>query len=109
MSLGFESYLDACSEELERTLDALELAGPQVPVPTCPGWTTGDLADHLRALSDHGVAIDVVLAHDGGLRDGELPDSVRVEHVRLSDHGAASHDPERLAQALGELMLAHST
>lgn len=50
MTLGFESYLDACSEELERTLDALEAVGPQQPVSTCPGWTAADLAEHLRQV-----------------------------------------------------------
>ena len=75
-----------------------------------PPETAGfDLADHLEALSAHEVTVDVVLAHDGGLRDGKLPDAVRVEHVRLSDDGALSHDPELLARALGRLMLAQAT
>lgn len=93
MSLGFDSYLDACSEELERALDALEVAGPQVPVPTCPGWTTGDLATHLRQvygrwrqrLADGGT---VVLAPTE--RGGDAP------------AGEAGEDPPRPADGFYE-------
>lgn len=48
MTLPFETYLDACAEELERILDALEVADGSAPVPTCPGWTATELAGHLR-------------------------------------------------------------
>lgn len=50
MTLAFQTYLDACAEELERTLDALEAADPAAPVPSCPGWTASDLGDHLRGV-----------------------------------------------------------
>lgn len=53
MTLAFESYLDACAEELERTVDALEASETEVPVPTCPGWTATDLSEHLRRVYAH--------------------------------------------------------
>lgn len=50
VTLAFDTYLDACAEELERTVDALERVEPGTPVPTCPGWQAADLAGHLRGV-----------------------------------------------------------
>ena len=61
-----------------------------------------DVAAHVRALRDHGVAPDVVLCDPRGPALGDLD----VEHVQRAvsrPHGLA-HDPELLAAALVELV-----
>ncbi|MBM9618177.1 maleylpyruvate isomerase family mycothiol-dependent enzyme [Streptomyces zhihengii] len=39
-------YIDTLRREGELLADAAERAGEHAPVPTCPGWTTGDLVRH---------------------------------------------------------------
>ena len=59
---------------------------PQVP--ETAGYT---VADHVRALEEHGVHADVVLAH--------------TDERPLAAPGATAHDPVLLAQALADLVL----
>lgn len=93
VTLAFESYLDACAEELERTVDALEIAGDGIPVPTCPGWTAADLSDHLRQvfarwrerLAEGGTRI---LDRDGPADPAATPAPARGAPEGLYDEGS---------------------
>ncbi|WP_181787493.1 maleylpyruvate isomerase family mycothiol-dependent enzyme [Streptomyces phytophilus] len=40
------AYIDNLKREGELLADAAKQAGEHAPVPTCPGWTTGDLVRH---------------------------------------------------------------
>jgi uncharacterized cofD-like protein len=65
-----------------------------------------DVADHVRALLDHGVEFDVVLVARGALTVGSVPDGVVVEEAELASEPFVAHDPALLARALGDLVLA---
>ena len=63
-----------------------------------------DVAAHVRALADHGVAPDVVLVQEGALPSGDLSwfaGTVRTVHVDRP-HGLA-HDPDLLGPVLRDL------
>jgi uncharacterized cofD-like protein len=69
---------------------------PQVPE------TAGfDVADHVAALADHGLAVDVVLCHPGALPMGDV-DVVYVEEA-VAAPDLSEHDPALLAVALSRL------
>jgi len=61
-----------------------------------------DVASHVGALLAHGIEIDVVLTHEGGLPLGDSP--VPVVARPLAAPGGEVHDPERLALALEDLL-----
>ena len=61
-----------------------------------------DVADHLAALSLHGVEIDVVLADTSEIMLGEVPGDVVLDHL-CAGNGLV-HDPFRLAEALRSLL-----
>jgi uncharacterized cofD-like protein len=81
-----------------------------------PGETEGmTLVAHLDALAEHvpGVAIDVLLAHDGGADGGRVP--LRIDEPGLSSRvgrlvtadlldGEDGHDPAVLARCLADLL-----
>ncbi len=62
-------------------------------------------ADHVRALADHGVAVDVVLCHVADGRCGERGELAGVPTVSypVAEPGTDVHDPARLAVALAAL------
>ncbi|MCF2129239.1 maleylpyruvate isomerase family mycothiol-dependent enzyme [Strepomyces sp. STD 3.1] len=43
-------YIDHLQREGELLADAAEYSGEHAPVPTCPGWTTGDLLRHTSTI-----------------------------------------------------------
>ncbi len=43
----YASYCDAMETEIGRFVGAVEVAGFDTPVPTCPGWTVGRLVRHV--------------------------------------------------------------
>lgn len=61
-----------------------------------------DLAAHVTALREHGVDVDVVLAHPGALPAGDP--GVPVVEVPVARPNGLAHDPERLAEALRDLL-----
>ena len=68
-----------------------------------PAETEGyDVAAHLRALEDHGVLVDVVLADVTAIALGEPV--VPVVETRLAKENGLAHDPVRLAAALAGLV-----
>jgi 2-phospho-L-lactate transferase/gluconeogenesis factor (CofD/UPF0052 family) len=70
---------------------------PQVPE------TAGfDVADHVAALADHGLEVDVVLCHPGALPMGEVAVACVEERVAVSD--LSEHDPVLLSGALARLV-----
>jgi uncharacterized cofD-like protein len=70
---------------------------PQVPE------TAGfDVADHVAALADHGLEVDVVLCHRGALPMGEVAVACVEERVAVSD--LSEHDPVLLSGALARLV-----
>ena len=72
-----------------------------------PPETVGfDVGDHVRALADHGVPVDVVLADPAALRLGEMPEGPELVLAEVAAPGAGEHDPGRLAAALSALALA---
>lgn len=74
-------------------------------LPETDGFTA---PGHAAALLAHGVPVDVMVCHRGGLGcpdDGQLaPPGVRCVEQRLAADGCAVHDPALLASALAELM-----
>jgi uncharacterized protein (TIGR03083 family) len=44
--MGLERYLSPLDQDGQLLVAAARQAGPQAPVPTCPGWTVGDLLRH---------------------------------------------------------------
>ncbi|HUO48223.1 MAG TPA: uridine diphosphate-N-acetylglucosamine-binding protein YvcK [Acidimicrobiales bacterium] len=68
-----------------------------------PAETEGyDVAAHVTALLDHGVAVDVVVADASGIAMGEPP--VPVVELPLARPNGLAHDPARLAEALSALV-----
>ncbi|MCU1351336.1 MAG: hypothetical protein JWM05_545 [Acidimicrobiales bacterium] len=68
-----------------------------------PPETAGfSAADHVGALLDHGIPVDVVVCPPGALRADQVPAVARLERPVADDRGLA-HDPRRLAAALVEL------
>jgi uncharacterized cofD-like protein len=65
-----------------------------------------DVADHVQALLDHGLVVDVVLADRSALVLGDVPGGVAVELAELSGPKLVAHDPELLGTALSGLVLA---
>ena len=61
-----------------------------------------DVAAHVAALTRHGVDIDVVLCHPGGLPTGDL--AVRCVERPVARPGLTAHDPGKLAVALADLI-----
>ncbi|QXC61716.1 YvcK family protein [Aquihabitans sp. G128] len=80
---------------------------PQVP--ETEGFT---LSDHVRALAEHHVAVDVVLCRTGlgggrgtaAAGHGTALDGVRVVEAEVADDRGLVHQPERLATALAALV-----
>jgi uncharacterized cofD-like protein len=67
-----------------------------------PAETEGfDVAAHVAALLDHGVAVDVVVADPAGIAMGDSP--VPVVRAALARPNGLAHDPERLAAVLETL------
>jgi uncharacterized cofD-like protein len=86
--------------------EALAVApGPKVYVcnlrPQVPETAGFDVADHVAALADHGLAVDVVLCHPGALPMGDV-DVVYVEEA-VAAPDLSEHDPALLAVALSRL------
>jgi uncharacterized protein (TIGR03083 family) len=46
MTLETQQYLDQLALNATRLADAAAAAGPDAPVPSCPGWTITELLDH---------------------------------------------------------------
>lgn len=57
-------YLDCLAADYVALRAAAVTAGPDAPVPSCPGWTISDLAEHVAMVYLHKVAV---------LRDGTWP------------------------------------
>ncbi len=71
-----------------------------------PGETSGyDMADHLLALREHGIVVDVVLTDPQGLSLGEIEMSgIVIEKRNISDARGLLHDPVKLGEALSGLV-----
>jgi uncharacterized cofD-like protein len=65
-----------------------------------------DVAAHVDALHGHGIEVDVVLADGDRLPVGEPDVPVVLRSVAAAD--GVSHDPERLATALSDLLGWHA-
>ncbi|MDX2291276.1 MULTISPECIES: maleylpyruvate isomerase N-terminal domain-containing protein [Streptomyces] len=66
------ALVDAVAERAGRYADTVGDADPATPVPTCPGWTLGDLTRHLGTV--HGWAEHLVTARPATrVRAGDLP------------------------------------
>ncbi|MFJ3097881.1 maleylpyruvate isomerase N-terminal domain-containing protein [Streptomyces hydrogenans] len=64
--------VDAVADHARRYADTVRGADPATPVPTCPGWTLGDLTRHLGTV--HGWAEHLVTARPATrVRAAELP------------------------------------
>lgn len=71
---------------------------PQLP--ETRGFTPGD---HLRALAEHGVAVDVVVCDPRWWGGCPEPEGPRLVVAELSDDPDGGHDPARLAEVLAGL------
>src|SRR4051812_8167284 len=69
--------------------------------PQEPETSGYDVADHVVALSSHGLDPDVVLCHPGALPMGKL--DVRCVEAPIASADLTEHDPALLAQALRTL------
>jgi uncharacterized cofD-like protein len=63
------------------------------------------LADHLGALADHGVGVDVVLVDENTtIADGPLPQNAHIVRQPMARFDVPAHDPAQLAKALSDLV-----
>ncbi|MDQ6928483.1 MAG: YvcK family protein [Actinomycetota bacterium] len=89
--------------------DALE-ATPARKVYVCnlreqrPETSGYDVAAHVEALEAHGVHVDTVVSDPAGLPLGRLPDGVVGVQAPVSRGSGAAHDPQKLAEALENLV-----
>jgi len=93
-----------------RILDALRGTGARrVYVcnlrPQPPETARFTTADHVQALLDHGVPVDVALCHgdEAGCGDGDRSVPVELLARPVARPGRATHDPGLLGAALSEL------
>ena len=101
----FTSVLAAAT--VPRLRDALSATGgrkvyvanlrPQVP--ETEGY---DVADHVAALSDHGVEVDVVVCDPSAIEVGRL--SIPVVKADIARSDGVGHDPAKLASVLADLV-----
>lgn len=87
-------YLDVIAVDTETLAGAVEVAGPDAAVPSCPEWTAADLCDHLRGVQ---VFWSQIVEER---RKG--PEGV-IESPRPPDHelpGALRSSGRRLVEAL---------
>lgn len=76
--------------------------------PQFPETANYDAADHLRAVLDHGVPVDVMVAHREQPADPAIPSHIETHGVPtivapLSNADGTAHDPGLLALALRSL------
>jgi uncharacterized protein (TIGR03083 family) len=96
--LAHEAYVAAFRREAALLARALRGAGPDAPVPTCPGWTTDDLLRHVIRVYAHKAA--VLRAGDAVPGDEHEPAAELSFEQLLDAHVAAGAD---LADRLGRL------
>jgi uncharacterized protein (TIGR03083 family) len=72
MTLDRTVYLDHLARESAALADAAAVAGPDAPVPTCPGWTITDLLRHVAGGDNWARLIVETGSREGVPRD--LPD-----------------------------------
>jgi uncharacterized cofD-like protein len=102
----FTSVLAACAVPALRAAiaEAGERGGQRVYVGNLreqhPETTGYDLAAHVRALRDHGVECDVVLADTARLPLGQVPSGPLVVEEQLAEVNGLVHSVELLAGAL---------
>ena len=48
--MDHDSYVASVREQSERFLEAVALAAPEAPVPSCPGWSVAELVWHLAEV-----------------------------------------------------------
>jgi uncharacterized protein (TIGR03083 family) len=58
MSVDHDTHVDLLEAELQRTVQLADAVAPELPVPTCPGWTAADLWQHLGTV--HRWAAEIV-------------------------------------------------
>jgi len=63
-----------------------------------------DVAAHVEALEAHGVHVDTVVSDPAGIPVGDLPEDVTGVQAPVSRAGGAAHDPQKLAEALEDLV-----
>ena len=98
----FTSVIAACLPDATRTALATATA-PVVYVCNLrenPETVGFDVAAHVDALEAHGVSPDVVLCDDAEIPLGKIDHRIVVTRL----HGDVTHDPERLAGALADLV-----
>lgn len=83
----------------ETTARRVYVANLAPQIPETEGFT---LDDHLQALRDHGVPVDVVLCHPG-VEFGAIADGVVVSVRPVADERGLVHDPVPFAAALAAL------
>lgn len=73
-----ERFRECLAADAARLREAVEAAGTS-PVPTCPGWTVSDLADHVTTVYQHKTAI---------MRTGAFPGDDWAPAPRTGDPAA---------------------
>jgi len=61
------------------------------------------VAEHVAVLGDHGIPVDVVLAHTATAEADRLRGAIPVVEAPVADDRGLVHHPERLAAALADL------
>lgn len=82
-----------------RTAGRVYVCNLRPQLPETAGFTE---ADHLRAVRDHGVPVDVMVAGDGADGDSQV-DGIAVVRAGLARADGRGHDPTRLASVLAGL------
>lgn len=85
-------YLAAISADTEALAEAVEKAGPDADVSSCPEWTAADLCDHVRGVQDFwSQIVEERLEDPEGVDelprppDAELSEALRSSGRRLVD------------------------
>ena len=90
----------ALADALERTpARKVYVCNLRPQVPETEGY---DVADHVEALRAHGLDVDAVVCHRGGMATGDVPVPVYQADVARAD--GRGHDPVKLAEALAGLL-----
>ncbi len=82
-------YVDEAAAEFDRLFAAIDDAGPDVAVPSCPGWTIADLTNHVRGTQRW---VEAMVRRGARVRFREVTEDVSpsqlVETLRAADPDA---------------------
>ncbi len=104
-SLAPERYLALVDTDTQRLIEVAE-RGVDAAVPTCPGWTVGDLLDHVAHVYEHKVRVMSAAAWPDDWPPAEYAGREPIGFLsEASDHlftEFARHEPSELTATFGD-------